>query len=57
MILATARLHFCGQHGITADIDIITIQKIDEAYKCMPTDAKCHLVIDMASLSTVVEPL
>ena len=44
-------LDFCGQHGITADVEIIPIQKIDEAYERMlRSDVKYRFVIDMASL-------
>jgi uncharacterized zinc-type alcohol dehydrogenase-like protein len=44
-------LDFCGQHSITADIEIIPIQKIDEAYERMlRSDVKYRFVIDMASL-------
>jgi uncharacterized zinc-type alcohol dehydrogenase-like protein len=44
-------LDFCGQHGVTADIEIIPIQKIDEAYERMlKSDVKYRFVIDMASL-------
>ncbi|MGC2111747.1 MAG: NAD(P)-dependent alcohol dehydrogenase [Candidatus Korobacteraceae bacterium] len=44
-------LNFCGEHGITADIEIIPIQKINEAYERMlRSDVKYRFVIDMASL-------
>jgi uncharacterized zinc-type alcohol dehydrogenase-like protein len=44
-------LDFCGKHGITADIEIIPMQKIDEAYERMlRSDVKYRFVIDMASL-------
>jgi alcohol dehydrogenase (NADP+) len=44
-------LDFCGQHGITSDIEIIPIQKINEAYERMlRSDVKYRFVIDMASL-------
>ena len=44
-------LDFCGQHGITADIEIMPIQKINEAYERMlRSDVKYRFVIDMASL-------
>jgi uncharacterized zinc-type alcohol dehydrogenase-like protein len=44
-------LDFCGQHGITSDIEIIPIQKIDEAYERMlRSDVKYRFVIDTASL-------
>jgi alcohol dehydrogenase (NADP+) len=44
-------LDFCGEHGIASDIEIIPIQKIDEAYERMlKGDVKYRFVIDMASL-------
>jgi uncharacterized zinc-type alcohol dehydrogenase-like protein len=44
-------LDFCGEHGITSDIEIIPIQKINEAYERMlKSDVKYRFVIDMASL-------
>ncbi|MBO0723178.1 MAG: NAD(P)-dependent alcohol dehydrogenase [Blastocatellia bacterium] len=44
-------LDFCGEHGITADIELIRIQDINEAYERMlKSDVKYRFVIDMASL-------
>ena len=44
-------LDFCGQHGITADIERISVQKINEAYdRLVKGDVKYRFVIDMASL-------
>jgi alcohol dehydrogenase (NADP+) len=44
-------LEFCGKHGITSDVEIIPIQKINEAYERMlRSDVKYRFVIDMASL-------
>ena len=44
-------LDFCGQHGITSDIEIIKIQDIHTAYDRMQkSDVKYRFVIDMASL-------
>jgi len=44
-------LDFCGQHNITADIELIPIQKINEAYdRLVRNDVKYRFVIDMASL-------
>jgi uncharacterized zinc-type alcohol dehydrogenase-like protein len=46
-------LDFCGQHGIVSDIEIIPIQKINEAYERMlKSDVKYRFVIDMASLKS-----
>jgi alcohol dehydrogenase (NADP+) len=44
-------LDFCGKHNITSDIELIPIQKIDEAYdRLVKSDVKYRFVIDMASL-------
>jgi uncharacterized zinc-type alcohol dehydrogenase-like protein len=44
-------LDFCGKHNITADIELIPIQKINEAYdRVVKNDVKYRFVIDMASL-------
>jgi alcohol dehydrogenase (NADP+) len=45
-------LDFCAKQGITSDIEMIPIQKIDEAYeRLLRSDVKYRFVIDMASLS------
>ena len=45
-------LDFCAEHGIVSDIEIIPIQKIDEAYERMlKSDVKYRFVIDLASLA------
>jgi len=44
-------LDFCGKHNITSDIEVIPMQKINEAYERMlKSDVKYRFVIDMASL-------
>jgi uncharacterized zinc-type alcohol dehydrogenase-like protein len=44
-------LDFCGEHGITADVDVIPIQQVNEAYERMlRSDVKYRFCIDMASL-------
>jgi uncharacterized zinc-type alcohol dehydrogenase-like protein len=44
-------LDFCGEHGITSDVELINIQDINEAYERMlKSDVKYRFVIDMASL-------
>ena len=44
-------LDFCGQHNITADVEVIPIQKVNEAYERMlRQDVKYRFSIDMASL-------
>jgi alcohol dehydrogenase (NADP+) len=44
-------LDFCGEHGITSDIELIPIQQVDRAYeRLLKGDVKYRFVIDMASL-------
>lgn len=46
-------LDFCGQHNITADVEVIPIQKVNEAYdRLLKSDVKYRFVIDMASLKS-----
>ncbi|MDW2644516.1 MULTISPECIES: NAD(P)-dependent alcohol dehydrogenase [Citrobacter] len=44
-------MDFCGQHGITADVEVINIQDINTAWQRMlKSDVKYRFVIDIASL-------
>lgn len=44
-------LDFCGQHGITADVEMLAMQDINTAYERMlRSDVKYRFVIDMQSL-------
>ena len=44
-------LDFCGKHNITSDVEVIPIQKINEAYdRLLKSDVKYRFSIDMASL-------
>jgi uncharacterized zinc-type alcohol dehydrogenase-like protein len=46
-------LDFCGEHNITADVEIIPVRKINEAYERMlKSDVKYRFSIDMASLKS-----
>ena len=46
-------LDFCARHGISSDIELIPIQKVNEAYdRLLKGDVKYRFVIDMASLKT-----
>src|SRR5437868_4162826 len=46
-------LDFCGVHNITADVEIIPIQKVNEAYeRLLKSDVKYRFSIDMASLKS-----
>lgn len=43
-------LDFCGKHGITADIELVKIEEINEVYKRMLAgDVKYRFVIDMSA--------
>lgn len=45
-------LDFCAEHGIVADIEMIRIQDINDAYERMlKSDVKYRFVIDMATLA------
>jgi uncharacterized zinc-type alcohol dehydrogenase-like protein len=44
-------LDFCGKHNITSDIELIPIQKVNDAYeRVLKSDVRYRFVIDMASL-------
>ena len=44
-------LDFCGKHKIVSDIEVIPIQKVNEAYeRVLKSDVRYRFVIDMASL-------
>lgn len=44
-------LDFCGEHGITSDVEVIRMQDINGAYeRLLKSDVKYRFVIDMASL-------
>jgi uncharacterized zinc-type alcohol dehydrogenase-like protein len=44
-------LDFCGKHGITSDVEVIPVQKINEAYeRLLNSDVKYRFSIDMSSL-------
>jgi len=44
-------LDFCGERGIIADVEVIPVQKINEAYdRMLRSDVKYRFSIDMASL-------
>ena len=44
-------LDFCGEHNLTADVEVIPIQKINDAYdRLAKSDVKYRFSIDMASL-------
>ncbi len=44
-------LDFCAEHGITSDVELVGIHRINEAYeRLLKGDVKYRFVIDMASL-------
>jgi alcohol dehydrogenase (NADP+) len=44
-------LDFCGKHNLTCDVEVIPIQKVNEAYeRLLKSDVKYRFSIDMASL-------
>ncbi|MGO9339028.1 MAG: NAD(P)-dependent alcohol dehydrogenase [Terracidiphilus sp.] len=46
-------LDFCGKHNITANVEVIPIQKVNEAYeRLLKSDVKYRFSIDMASLKS-----
>ena len=46
-------LDFCSAHSVTADVEVIPIQKVNEAYeRLLKADVKYRFSIDMASLKS-----
>lgn len=46
-----AMLDFCGEHGITSDVEVISVEDINESFERMlKSDVKYRFVIDMATL-------
>ena len=46
-------LDYCAEHNIVSDIELTTVQKLDEAYeRVVKGDVKYRFVIDMASLKS-----
>ena len=46
-------LDFCGKHNISSDVEVIPIQKVNEAYdRMLKSDVKYRFSIDMASLKS-----
>ncbi|MGH7441303.1 MAG: NAD(P)-dependent alcohol dehydrogenase [bacterium] len=44
-------LDFCGRHGIAPDIEVIPIQKVNEAYeRVLNSDVRYRFVLDLATL-------
>lgn len=46
-------LDFCGEHGVASDVEVIPIQRVNEAYeRVIRSDVRYRFVIDMASLKS-----
>jgi uncharacterized zinc-type alcohol dehydrogenase-like protein len=46
-------LDFCGEHDVSADVEVIPIQDVNEAYERLAnSDVKYRFSIDMASLKS-----
>ncbi len=46
-------LDFCGRHKVVSDVEVIPMQKINEAYeRVLKSDVRYRFVIDMASLKS-----
>jgi uncharacterized zinc-type alcohol dehydrogenase-like protein len=46
-------LDFCGKHNITSDVEVIAIQKVNEAYeRLLKSDVKYRFSMDIASLKS-----
>ncbi|HJT69539.1 MAG TPA: NAD(P)-dependent alcohol dehydrogenase, partial [Terriglobales bacterium] len=44
-------LDFCGKHNVTADVEVVGVNQIDQAYeRLLKNDVKYRFVIDLASL-------
>jgi alcohol dehydrogenase (NADP+) len=51
MVETQEMLDYCGRHNITSDVEVIPIQKVNEAYeRLLKQDVKYRFVIDMSSL-------
>jgi len=45
-------LDFCGEHNITADVEVVGVDKINEAYdRMLKSDIKYRFTIDMSTLN------
>ena len=50
-------LDFCAERGIVSDVEVIPIQRINEAYeRLLRSDVKYRFVIDLASLEAERQP-
>ena len=46
-------LDYCAEHGIVSDIELTSIENLEEAYaRVLKSDVKYRFVIDMATLKS-----
>jgi len=44
-------LDFCGEHGITSDVEVITADEVDQAWdRVVASDVRYRFVIDTSSI-------
>jgi uncharacterized zinc-type alcohol dehydrogenase-like protein len=44
-------LGFCGEHGITVDIELLPVGKVNEAFeRLLKSDVEYRFVLDMATI-------
>jgi uncharacterized zinc-type alcohol dehydrogenase-like protein len=44
-------LDYCAEHGISSDVEVIPVQRVEEAYeRTVRGDVRYRFVIDIASL-------
>jgi uncharacterized zinc-type alcohol dehydrogenase-like protein len=44
-------LNFCAAHNITADIELIRMEQVNESYdRLVKNEVKCRFVVDMGKL-------
>jgi uncharacterized zinc-type alcohol dehydrogenase-like protein len=52
MVETQEMLDYCGKQNITSDVEVIPIQKVNEAFERMlKQDVKYRFVIDMSTLT------
>jgi uncharacterized zinc-type alcohol dehydrogenase-like protein len=51
MVETQEMLDYCGEHNIVSEVEVIPIQKVNEAFeRLLKQDVKYRFVIDMSSL-------
>ncbi|MBP7243264.1 MAG: NAD(P)-dependent alcohol dehydrogenase, partial [Amaricoccus sp.] len=45
-------LEFCGEHGLTADIELVPVAAVNQAFeRLLRSDVKYRFVLDMSTLA------